>query len=271
MPHLVGLDKYSSSTASKGGHADKDESYVLQKLLRKTGLHSAMQHDTIMMSSNPDYVLVEGEAENVARQASLALKQSRRRINAQPGVPTWTGQHGVAGAPRVTRRFGQKKNTKLLAVASATSSCSRVDQITPVTSSKMNGQATHFDGSLVGTMTASDVNVSSGSTATSMSSEELLTKMRLRNETGLLDVAEEECATVMAPSPEYMDLITDIRNVVAFGCSTDGQATTQELLDQFASRLPSGDSARFRAMLRQICSFDRGTGIGVWRLKPEFR
>ena len=46
--------------------------------------------------------LVESEAENVARQASLALKRSRRRINAQPGVPTWTGQHGMAGAPRVT-------------------------------------------------------------------------------------------------------------------------------------------------------------------------
>ena len=67
-----------------------------------TGLHSALQHDKIMMSSNPDFVLVESEAENVARQASLALKRSRRRINAQPGVPTWTGQHGMAGAPRVT-------------------------------------------------------------------------------------------------------------------------------------------------------------------------
>ena len=135
----------------------------------------------------------------------------------------------------------------------------------------MNGQATHFDGSLVGTMTTSDVNMASVSTATSMSSEELLTKMRLRNETGLVDVAEEECVTVMEPGPEYMELITDIRNVVAFGGSTDGQATTQELLDQFASRLPAGDSARFRAMLRQICHFDRCSGIGVWRLKPEFR
>ena len=37
MPHLVGLDEYSSSTASKGGGAKKDESYVLQKLLRNTG------------------------------------------------------------------------------------------------------------------------------------------------------------------------------------------------------------------------------------------
>ena len=65
------------------------------------GLHSAMKHDNIMMSSNPDYVLVENEAENVARQASIALKQSRRRINSRPGVPTWTGQHGSAGAPRI--------------------------------------------------------------------------------------------------------------------------------------------------------------------------
>jgi len=37
VPHLVGLGEYSSTTASEGGGPKKDESYVLQKLLRKTG------------------------------------------------------------------------------------------------------------------------------------------------------------------------------------------------------------------------------------------
>lgn len=38
-----------------------------------------MQHDTIMESSNPDFVLVETEANRVASDALKALKISRRQ------------------------------------------------------------------------------------------------------------------------------------------------------------------------------------------------
>lgn len=38
-----------------------------------------MQHDTIMESSNPDYVLVEAEANRVAKDAMKALKVSRQQ------------------------------------------------------------------------------------------------------------------------------------------------------------------------------------------------
>lgn len=38
-----------------------------------------MQHDTIMESSNPDFVLVEAEANRVANDALKALKVSRRQ------------------------------------------------------------------------------------------------------------------------------------------------------------------------------------------------
>ena len=60
-------------------------------------MHSALQHDKIVMSSNPDYALVEGEAERVAKEAASALKQSRARCNAAAsGIPTWTGLSGQA-------------------------------------------------------------------------------------------------------------------------------------------------------------------------------
>ena len=63
-------------------------------------VHSAMQHDKIMMSSDPDYALVEGEADRVAKQAAKALKESRARcFGARTGVPTWTGNSGAGGAP----------------------------------------------------------------------------------------------------------------------------------------------------------------------------
>lgn len=50
-----------------------------------------MQHDTIMESSNPDYVLVEAEANRVANDALKALKVSRQQcrlaLNRAPPPP----------------------------------------------------------------------------------------------------------------------------------------------------------------------------------------
>ena len=52
------------------------------------------------MSLDPDYALVEGEADRVAKQAAKALKTSRARcFGARTGVPTWTGISGAGGAP----------------------------------------------------------------------------------------------------------------------------------------------------------------------------
>ena len=49
-----------------------------------------------MEPGNQDYVIVEKEAEKVAREASAALKRSRTLcLPATAGVPTWTGQHGT--------------------------------------------------------------------------------------------------------------------------------------------------------------------------------
>ena len=60
-----------------------------------------MKHDAIMDSGDPDYVLIEAEAKAVAKGASKAMKESRRQCSLAPlGWPTWTGQHGIAGAPK---------------------------------------------------------------------------------------------------------------------------------------------------------------------------
>lgn len=62
------------------------------------GVHSVMKHDVIMDASNPDYVLVEEEADRVAQEALRVLKVSRQRCRAATsGVPTWTGTNGSAG------------------------------------------------------------------------------------------------------------------------------------------------------------------------------
>jgi len=61
-----------------------------------SGLHSAMLHDNIMQSANPDYLLVECEAKRVARDAAHALRLSRQHClsNTSIGTLTWTGTHG---------------------------------------------------------------------------------------------------------------------------------------------------------------------------------
>lgn len=62
-----------------------------------------MKHDTIMEASNPDYVLVEAEAERVAKDALRALKVSRQhcRLPFARG-PTRDGGSALAGAPPPT-------------------------------------------------------------------------------------------------------------------------------------------------------------------------
>lgn len=65
--------------------------YLLFALWFLSGIHSVMQHDTIMESSNPDYVLVEAEANKVAKDALKALKISRQQCrlpyNSAPPPP----------------------------------------------------------------------------------------------------------------------------------------------------------------------------------------
>ena len=66
-------------------------------------------------------------------------------------------------------------------------------------------------------------------------------------------------------------LMREIRDFIATQCKYDGQATTEELLGHFSTRLPSSDTATFRSMLREICDFSRVHGEGRWILKSQFR
>lgn len=51
-----------------------------------------------MEASNPDYALIETEANRVAEHAVKALKRSRQLcLSANRGVPTWTGVSGSSG------------------------------------------------------------------------------------------------------------------------------------------------------------------------------
>jgi DNA excision repair protein ERCC-6 len=77
----------------------QDDSRLLSTLFASSGVHSALQHDSIMDASRPEAVLVEREASRVAKEAADALRESRRQARRNDiGTPTWTGRFG--GTPR---------------------------------------------------------------------------------------------------------------------------------------------------------------------------
>ncbi|KAL0178097.1 hypothetical protein M9458_026991, partial [Cirrhinus mrigala] len=80
ISHLVKKRRYKKEENEKEEEKNekKSDDYVLAKLFKKSGIHSVMKHDTIMEASNPDYVLVEAEANRVAKDALKALKISRQ-------------------------------------------------------------------------------------------------------------------------------------------------------------------------------------------------
>ncbi|KAL9956256.1 hypothetical protein ACROYT_G037709 [Oculina patagonica] len=231
-------------------HSARQDELILKHLFKKTGVHSALKHDVIMDSSNPDVALAESEANRVAQSAVKALKKSRQRcLRAVSGVPTWTGVSGSSGLsepPPKKPRFGQKKKL--------------TTEEGPKTSSSLEPKP-HFSGDLMGMSSAT----AEGSEP--VHSSQLLAKMRARNNLLLSNDSGE------APGNNGDDLLVQIRNFIASQCTTIGQATTQEILDEFGSKLPQSDSVVFRSMLRQICTFTRDSlsGKGIWLLKEEFR
>ncbi|KAG8434918.1 hypothetical protein GDO86_013039 [Hymenochirus boettgeri] len=265
ISHLVKKKSFHKNEDQQEDRKKSDD-YVLEKLFKKSGVHSALKHDVIMDASNSDFVLVEQEASHVAQEALRALKVSRQRCHsATSGVPTWTGTNG--GTPLGTkRRFGQKKNTLLL--PSGTPRKLPQDKCKDSNIAKQMDQtgsdtSSHFSGDIQATDTDQ----------AALSSSSLLARMKARNNL-LLPPREESDTSIAAPSvdpTEHDELLADMRNFIAFQARTDGEASTQEILQEFENKLSPKQSCVFRELLRRLCTFHRSNdGAGVWKLKPEF-
>lgn len=271
ISHLVKKSTYKKAESEDNAAEDqkKSDDYVLAKLFKKSGIHSIMQHDTIMESSNPDYVLVEAEANRVAKDALKALKISRQQC-----------RHPInrTAPPPTKKRFGQKKNSLLAAPsvqAAPTSVKCKDAAIVKKSVSKKPGSGAHFSGE----------GAESDSNSAPLSSSSLLARMRARNHLSMPsrggETEEEEdeeggsgvpASLPAAPSTEHDELLVDLRNFVAFQANVDGQATTQEVLEYFKPRLTQEQAPIFRELLRSICDFHRTSGQeGIWRLKQCFR
>ncbi|CAH7126238.1 Ercc6 [Phodopus roborovskii] len=269
VPHLVKRRRYhqqNSEQESKAKDRSSDD-YVLEKLFKKSvGVHSVVKHDAIVDGTNPDYVLVEAEATRVAQDALKALKFSRQQcLGAASGVPTWTGHRGSSGAPAgIKNRFGKKRNSNLPVQRPPSSLTEKYQN-----NVKKEGKAPapeHFSGKEDG-----------ASLSGAPCSSSLLARMRARNHLILPERLESdsghlaEAAALPPSSTEHDDLLVEMRNFIAFQAQVDGQASTQEILQEFESKLSVTQSCVFRELLRNLCNFHRTPGgEGIWKLKPEY-
>ncbi|XP_029305529.1 DNA excision repair protein ERCC-6 isoform X2 [Cottoperca gobio] len=269
ISHLVKNRTFQKGESEENETEKQSDDYVLAKLFRKSGIHSVMQHDTIMESSNPDYVLVEAEANRVAKDALKALKVSRQQCRRSFNKPP---------PPPARKRFGQKNNSLLVAPAVQsvlTPGKCKDAAIVKKSVPKKPGSLAHFSGDGL----ESDLNPAP------LSSSSLLAKMKARNHLSLpssqREEAEEEedggsaapgTSSSPAPPTEHDELLVDVRNFIAFQANVDGQATTQEVLEYFKPRLTEKQAPVFRELLRSVCDFHRSSGQeGLWRLKELFR
>ncbi|KAK1333861.1 hypothetical protein QTO34_006249 [Cnephaeus nilssonii] len=295
IPHLVKKRKYRKQDSENEHESTQQnhDDYVLEKLFKKSvGVHSVMKHDAIMNGASPDYVLVEAEANRVAQDALKALRLSRQRcLGVASGVPTWTGRRGVSGAPAGAKsRFGQKRNSSFSVQRPSSTAPKQKGQSSGEISGPQldvrrtsamlfllqdgivnKGGKDHISEHFSGNVEA--VESSSGALASSS----LLAKMRARNHLILPERLESENvppheACAAPPScTEHDDLLVEMRNFIAFQAHVDGQASTQELLQEFEPKLTASQSCVFRELLRNLCTFHRTSGgEGIWKLKPEY-
>ncbi|XP_026542996.1 DNA excision repair protein ERCC-6 [Notechis scutatus] len=268
VPHLVKQRKYPKGDRQEPQEPTKSDDYVLEKLFKKSGIHSIMKHDAIMEASSPDYVLVEAEANRVAQDALRALKASRQRYRG--AASPWAD-----GAPtRLKSRFGQKRNPNFLISSSSYQASGKkcklkqeqliVNEGEKERGEPASGRGSHFDGE---------------ASSSALDSSLLLARMRERNHlTGSQQQREDPAEGSFEhriPGPpavtEHDELLSDIRHFMAFQAQLPGQASTREILQEFGSKLTTEQCCTFRELLRNLCTFHRQSGgKGLWALKPEF-
>jgi len=143
------------------------------------------------------------------------------------------------------------------------------------TNSAVTTSSMTFDGSAL--LKQSSQRTTSSSSSAVESSAELLSRMRSQNtlispgSSSRDDDAVNTEASFANTDPQIADLLRDIRDFVACGSSVDGQATTREILDQFRTRIPSELTAKFKALLKQVCMLQKVDGVGIWKLKHDFQ
>ncbi|KAG4302155.1 hypothetical protein PCK1_001427 [Pneumocystis canis] len=80
LKSITGVTKLEKFTIKSVLYEKNDEFQILEDILAKSGVCSALQHDAIMNSSSQEALLVEKEATRISENAIKILKASRKEI-----------------------------------------------------------------------------------------------------------------------------------------------------------------------------------------------
>ena len=236
----------------KKGKKDKkivdktSDDYILNKLFKgkkKKGgqslIHTAMRHDKIEESTTPDFVIVEAEAERVASEAVKALKESRKLCRpAESGVPNLVGIS-----------FGSKL--------------------------KINS----FNNNNNNQNNSNDLRNGNQPKVENVSSKSLLERIKMRNQgiqndskpmnspKSMLKTDESKLKSAN-PIERSIEMSKMIKEYLTLNTNFANKASTKDIVDYFKDKISEEDSAKFKAVLKQICSFDKSKS--VWYLKDEY-
>lgn len=245
VPNLTKVDsKTSTQPIEVQPDADKEkDDYVLSKLFKKSGVHSALQHDTIVENSVNDYVFIEAEAHRYAEEAVKALRKSAEDCySAESGIPNW-GARNIQHFS--SRKFGARSNVDAMVVNN--------DDEEP--SSSIARRSTTASNNLL---------------ADIRERKREQTAFVVRTDEQRTDPGDEESET----NAEGLDLVRELKDYLASGTAIQNKATTTEIIDHFQDRVngKAGMIPKFKSLLKEIAELQRTpSGMGYWVLKDEFR
>lgn len=108
------VDKFAGETHEEEKKTHTDEDRIMGGLFAGN-VHLTLKHDAVIELGPQEMSLEEKEAARIARDAALALRESRKLARrTKVGTPTWTGKFGAAG------RFGKKPVETKIASSSST-------------------------------------------------------------------------------------------------------------------------------------------------------
>ena len=233
VSHLDKTDVFKAANPQDSEEAKaKEDDYVLSKLFKKSGVHSALKHDVIMDGDgNADFALIDAEAERVAKEAVQRLKDSRRQcFRASDGVPTWTGANGLQKKPR----FGKAKK--------------KVER---------SGQAMSAS-DLLHRMRERNRLLPNQSRSNFFEGQDLFQP-------------DESSYQGFEPNVELLTDIRNFV-AFQNNSAGEGESSTGALVDHFKDKLPPVKNPLFKALLNEICDYHKSSsGKGIWRLKDDFR
>lgn len=207
-------------------------------------IHTALHHDKIIENQEPDFALVEIEAEKIANEAVRALKESRKYCKpAESGIPNLVGV-----------KFGSKlkiqapKSDETKPDSNFVSSKSLLDRI------KLRNQGIHVD----------------NNTSFLMASNE---SKQGKSDNGDGDDDEDDSAADLNssnPIDRSVRMTKMIQKYMTKISKNFNRASTEQIVEYFRDKIEKSDTVKFKALLKQMCNFNKSSTKGFWSMKDEY-